>query len=123
MVDKTLSNLRSGLTNPDTFSQQENDEAKKELATDVNEILDEGQTDKSILPEESSLTPVYSTPILLPFSDLNLSVRLHNLKPTYLPVVYCPGFTWTGRTPACCIDSFAEIVLLHTVVSVFITQI
>lgn len=84
MVDKTLSNLRSGLTNPDTFSQQENDEAKKELATDVNEILDEGQTDKSILPEESSLTPVYSTPILLPFSELNLSVRLHNLKPTYL---------------------------------------
>lgn len=89
----------------------------------MNEILDEGQTHKSILPEESSLTPVYSTPILLPFSELNLSVRLHNLKPTYLPVVYCPGSTWRGRTPTCCIHSFAVIVLLHTVVSVFITQI
>lgn len=41
MVDIALLNLRSHLTYSDTFSWQENDEVEKELATNVNDTLDE----------------------------------------------------------------------------------
>ena len=41
MVDQTLSNLWSNLTNADGFSQQENDEVEKELTAVLNDMLDE----------------------------------------------------------------------------------
>ena len=78
MVDKTLSNSRSDLTNPDTISQQENDKVEEELATDVNNTLDKDQTAESILQEESSLTPAYTTPILLPDSEIDSLIRSVN---------------------------------------------
>ena len=41
MVDQALLNLRSDLKNADAFSRQENDKVEEELATVVNDILDE----------------------------------------------------------------------------------
>ena len=78
MIDKTLSNSRSDLTNSDTISQQENDKVEEELATDVNNTLDKDQTAESILQEESSLTPAYTTPILLPDSEIDSLIKSVN---------------------------------------------
>ena len=41
MVDQALSNLWFDLTNADAFFQQENDEVEEELATVLNDLLDE----------------------------------------------------------------------------------
>ena len=80
MVDKAFLNLRSDLTNPDMISRQANDEVEKEWVTDVSDTLDKDRTDESVLKEESSLTPAYTTLILLPDSELNSLIRSLNLK-------------------------------------------
>ena len=56
IVDQTLSNLRSDVTIPDSFSQQENDEVQAELAAVINDMLeDESFTDNAVLLDDSSL--------------------------------------------------------------------
>lgn len=46
----------------------------------VNDTLDEGETNESVLPGESFLTPAYCAYILLPDSEYNSSVKSLNLK-------------------------------------------
>ena len=56
IVDQTLSNLRSDVTIPDSFSQQENDEVQAELAAVINDMLeDESFTDDTVLLVDSLL--------------------------------------------------------------------
>ena len=56
IVDQALSNLCSDVTNPDSFSQQENDEVQAELAVVINDMLeDESFTDDTVLLVDSLL--------------------------------------------------------------------
>ena len=56
IVDQALSNLCSDVTNPDSFSQQENDEVQAELAAVINDMLeDESFTDDTVLLVDSLL--------------------------------------------------------------------
>ena len=56
IVDQALSNLRSDVANPDSFSQQENDEGQAELAAVINDMLeDESFTDDTVLLVDSLL--------------------------------------------------------------------
>ena len=56
IVDQALSNLRSDVTNLDSFSQQENDEVQAELAAVINDMLeDESFTDDTVLLVDSLL--------------------------------------------------------------------
>ena len=56
IVDQALSNLRSDVINPDSFSQQENDEVQAELAAVINDILDdESFTNDTALLDDASL--------------------------------------------------------------------
>ena len=41
IVEEALANLTAHLTNPDAFSQQENDEVWAELASTANDLLDQ----------------------------------------------------------------------------------
>ena len=80
MLDKSLLNLRSDLTNSYRFFRHENHVVEKELATHMNDTLYQDQSDESVLKEESSPTPAYTTPILLPDSELNSLIRSLNIK-------------------------------------------
>ena len=82
IVDQTLSNLRSDVTIPDSFSQQENDEVQAELAAVINDMLeDESFTDNAVLLDDSSLDiPSYTAPILIPENQINSKIRSLNQK-------------------------------------------
>ena len=82
IVDETLSNLRSDLTNPDSFSQQENDKFQVELAAVINDILeDESFTYDTVLLDDASLNmPSYTAPVLIPDSQINSKIRSLNKK-------------------------------------------
>ena len=55
IFDQALSYLRSDVTNPDSFSQQENDEVQAELAALTNDMLEDGSfTDDAVLLDDSS---------------------------------------------------------------------
>ena len=55
IFDQALSYLRSDVTNPDSFSQQENDEVQAELAALINDMLEDGSfTDDAVLLDDSS---------------------------------------------------------------------
>ena len=67
------------MTNPDAFSQQENDEVQAELASTANDLLDqEDETHSNLLFEESSLLPSYTAPILMSDNELNSKIQLLN---------------------------------------------
>ena len=52
IVEEALANLTAHLTNPDAFSQQENDEVQAELASTANDLLDqEDETDSNFFLE------------------------------------------------------------------------
>ena len=77
MVDQALSNLRSDVTNSDSFSQQENDEVQAELAAVINDIReDESFTYDAVLLHDTSVNmPSYTAPVLIPDSEINSKVR------------------------------------------------
>ena len=77
IVDQALSNLRSDVTNPDSFSQQENDEVQAELAAVINDILeDESLTYDAVLLHDTSVNmPSNTAPVLIPDSEINSKVR------------------------------------------------
>ena len=55
IVDQALSYLCSDVTNPDSFSQQENDEVQAELVALINDMLEDGSfTDDAVLLDDSS---------------------------------------------------------------------
>ena len=81
IVEEALANLTTHLTNPDAFSQQENDEVQTELASTANDLLDqEDEADSNLLFEESSLLPSYTAPILMSDNELNSKLQLLNQK-------------------------------------------
>ena len=81
IVEEALANLTAHLTNPDAFSQQENDEVQAELASTANDLLDqEDETHSNLLFEESSLLPSYTAPILMSDNELNSKIQLLNQK-------------------------------------------
>ena len=77
IIDQALSNLRSDVTNPDSFSQQENDQAQAELAAVINDILeDESFTYDTVLLHDTSVNMLsYTAPVLIPDSEINSKVR------------------------------------------------
>ena len=78
IAEEALTNLSAHLTNPDAFSQQENDKVQAEFAN-ANDLLDqENETDSDLFFEESSLLPPYTAPILLSDNELNSKVQLLN---------------------------------------------
>ena len=64
------------MTNPDSFSQQENDAVQEELATVINDILkDECFTDDAVLLDDASLNmPSYTAPVLIPDNEINSKI-------------------------------------------------
>ena len=81
IVEEVLANLTANLTNPDAFSQQENDEVRAGLASTANDLLNqEDETDSNLLFEESSLLPSYTDPILMSDNGLNSKIQLLNQK-------------------------------------------
>ena len=82
VVDQALSNLRSDVGNPDSFSQHENDEVQVELAAVINDMLeDESFTDDAVLLDDSSLNiPSYTAPVLIPGNEINSKIRSPNRK-------------------------------------------
>ena len=81
IVEEVLANLTANLTNPDAFSQQENDEVRAGLASTANDLLNqEDETDSNLLFEESSLLPSYTAPILMSDNGLNSKIQLLNQK-------------------------------------------
>ena len=77
VVDQVLSNLLSDVTNPDSFSQQVNDEVQAELAAVINDILEhESFTDDAVLLDHAALNmPSYKTPVLISDSEINSKIR------------------------------------------------
>ena len=73
IVDQALSNLRSDVTNPDSFSQQQNDEVQAKLAAVINDTLeDKSFTDDVVLLDDSSLNiPFHTAPVLIPDNEIN----------------------------------------------------
>ena len=55
IVDQALSYLCSDVRNPDSFSQQKNDEVQAELAALISDMLENGSfTDDAVLLDDSS---------------------------------------------------------------------
>ena len=53
VVDEALSNLSANVTNPDAFSQQENDEVLEELANVATDLLgDEPLSDDAVILDD-----------------------------------------------------------------------
>ena len=72
IVEDALAKLNAHLTNPNAFSQQENDEVQVELASATNDLLDpENDKDSDMLFEDSSPLPSYITLILMSDNELN----------------------------------------------------
>ena len=66
IVDQALSNLRSDVTNPDSFSQQETEEIQAELAAVINDILEhESFLDGAVLLDDTSLNMLFYTALVL----------------------------------------------------------
>ena len=65
------------MTNPDSFSRQENDEVQEELAAVVNDILEyESFTDDAALLDVASLKMLcYTEPVLIPDSEINSKIQ------------------------------------------------
>ena len=65
------------MTNPDSFSRQENDEVQEELAAVVNDILEyESFTDDAELLDVASLKMLcYTAPVLIPDSEINSKIQ------------------------------------------------
>ena len=82
IVDQALSNLRSDVTNPDSFSQHENDEVQAEVAAVINDMLeDESFTADAVLLDDSSLNiPSYTAPVLIPDNEISSKIRSLNRK-------------------------------------------
>lgn len=77
MLDQALLNFWFDLRNADAFSQQENDEVEDELATVINDLLDEqDDTDEEVSLEESSPILCYITPILITDNKRHSMIRL-----------------------------------------------
>ena len=82
IVDQTSLNIRSDVTNRDSFTQQENDEVQTELAVALNDILEyESFTDDAVLLDDTSLnTSSYTAPVLIPDREINSEIRSLNQK-------------------------------------------
>ena len=80
IVDQALSNLLSGVTNQDSFSQQKNDEFQVELPVVINDILeDESFTDDVALIVDTSLNmSSYTAPAIIP--DIEISSKIKSLN-------------------------------------------
>lgn len=81
-VDQTSLNIRSDVTNRDSFTQQENDEVQTELAVAINDILEyESFTDDAVLLDDTSLNMSSNTsPVLIPDREINSEIRSLNQK-------------------------------------------
>ena len=82
IVDQTSLNIRSDVTNRDSFTQQENDEVQTELAVALNDILEyESFTDDAVLLDDTSPnTSSYTAPVLIPEREINSEIRSLNQK-------------------------------------------
>ena len=72
----SFSKLLSHLTNPDAFSQQENDQVEEEIATVANDMFDEHDTVVTL--GENFLIPACTAPILMSDDELKLMIRYLN---------------------------------------------
>ena len=74
----SFSKLLSHLTNPDAFSQQENDQVEEERATVANDMFDEHDTVVTL--EENFPIPAYTAPILMSDDELTFMIRYLNCQ-------------------------------------------
>ena len=80
IVDQALSNLRSDVTNPDSFSQQETEEIQAELAAVINDILEhESFLDGAVLLDDTSLNMLFYTALVL-ISDSKIDSKIRPLN-------------------------------------------
>ena len=81
ITEQVLANLNADLTNPDAFSQQEDDEVQVELTSTANDFLDqENETDSDVLFEEPLPLSSYTAPILVSDNELHSKIHLLNQK-------------------------------------------
>jgi len=79
MVDQALSNLSSAVTNPDAFSQQENDEVQADIANVAGDLLeDESLSDDAVILDDTPPLPAYTAPVVMPDDELNSKIRSLN---------------------------------------------